>query len=107
MADGRDPYAAYLRKAADLFEAGDIVQAGQIWQAILKKVPGHEEARAGLYKVKLYFDARATRDGLADQARALLPTAAPAPASPELAQLLVYRLELGLLPCDLRGAAAA
>lgn len=88
MADGRDPYAAYLRKAADLFEAGDIVQAGQIWQAILKKVPGHEEARAGLYKVKLYFDARATQDGLADQARALLPTAAPAPASPELAQLL-------------------
>lgn len=88
MAESRDPYAAYLRKAADLFEAGDIVQAGQIWQAILKKVPGHEEARAGLYKVKLYFDARATQDGLADQARALLPAAAPAPVAPELAQLL-------------------
>lgn len=88
MTEPRDPYAAYLRKAADLFEAGDIVQAGQIWQAILKKVPGHEEARAGLYKVKLYFDARATQDGLADQARALLPAAAPAPAAPELAQLL-------------------
>lgn len=88
MAEPRDPYAAYLRKAADLFEAGDIVQAGQIWQAILKKVPGHDEARAGLYKVKLYFDARATQDGLADQARALLPAAAPSPVAPELAQLL-------------------
>lgn len=88
MAEPRDPYAAYLRKAADLFEAGDIVQAGQIWQAILKKVPGHDEARAGLYKVKLYFDARATQDGLADQARALLPAVAPAPADPALTQLL-------------------
>lgn len=88
MAEPRDPYAAYLRKASGLFEAGDIIQAGQIWQAVLKKVPGHEEARAGLYKVKLYFDARATQDGLADQARVLLPAAAPAPVAPELAQLL-------------------
>lgn len=62
-----DPFESYLKRAADLFEAGDIVQAGQIWQAILKKRPDHEVARAGLYKVKLYFDARATQGGLVKQ----------------------------------------
>jgi tetratricopeptide (TPR) repeat protein len=59
-----DPYQAYLSQAAALFEAGEVVKAGQIWQAILKREPGHEEARAGLYKVKVYFDSRATQDGL-------------------------------------------
>jgi tetratricopeptide (TPR) repeat protein len=64
MAVASDPFESYLQRAASLFESGDIVQAGQIWQAILKKRPDHEVARAGLYKVKLYFDARATQDGL-------------------------------------------
>jgi len=64
MAVAPDPFESYLKRAAELFEAGDIVQAGQIWQAILKKRPEHEIARAGLYKVKLYFDARATQGGL-------------------------------------------
>jgi tetratricopeptide (TPR) repeat protein len=67
MAAASDPFESYLRRAVELFEAGDIVQAGQIWQAILKKRPDHEIARAGLYKVKLYFDARATQGGLVTQ----------------------------------------
>ncbi len=67
MAAASDPFESYLKRAADLFESGDIVPAGQIWQAILKKKPDHEIARAGLYKVKLYFDARATQDGLVSQ----------------------------------------
>jgi tetratricopeptide (TPR) repeat protein len=77
MAPGNDPYETYLNRAASLFETGDIVQAGQIWQAILKKKPDHEVARAGLYKVKLYFDARATQSGLAD------PKPASAPSEPQ------------------------
>jgi tetratricopeptide (TPR) repeat protein len=39
-----------------LFEAGEVVQAGQIWQAILKRDPAHQAARAGLYRVKLALD---------------------------------------------------
>jgi tetratricopeptide (TPR) repeat protein len=65
MPASTDPFESHLKRAADLFESGDIVQAGQIWQAILKKNPDHQVARAGLYKVKLYFDARATQGGLA------------------------------------------
>jgi|GEM_PF-420429 len=94
----RDPFESYLKKAAALFEGGDVVQAGQIWQAILKKSPNHEEARAGLYKVKLYFDARATQDGLASERKngkdAKPATPDPAPPAPtggasnELARLL-------------------
>lgn len=61
-----DPYESYLQRADQLFQAGEVVQAGQIWQAILKRVPGHERAQAGLYQVKLHFDARATQDGLGD-----------------------------------------
>lgn len=64
-----DPFSPHLKRAAQLFQSGDIVQAGQIWQAILKKSPAHEEARIGLYKVKLFFDARATQDGLEDISR--------------------------------------
>jgi tetratricopeptide (TPR) repeat protein len=102
MAPVPDPFASYLKRADDLFSKGDIVQAGQIWQAILKKNPGHEAARAGLYKVKLYFDARATQDGLvvpvpsgAAPAQAVPPeddvraTQAPAPqVDPEVTRLL-------------------
>lgn len=93
----RDPFESYLKKAAALFEAGDVVQAGQIWQAILKKSPDHSEARAGLYKVKLYFDARATQDGLASEQKkeleAQAAASAPAPqaatgGSSELVRLL-------------------
>jgi tetratricopeptide (TPR) repeat protein len=94
----RDPFESYLKKASDLFESGDVVQAGQIWQAILKKAPNHSEARAGLYKVKLYFDARATQDGLAEERKeqaakaAAAAAAAPAPprggASSEIVRLL-------------------
>jgi len=54
-----DPFQAHLLRAASLFEAGDVVQAGQIWQAILKRDPTHQAARAGLYQVKLFLDQRA------------------------------------------------
>lgn len=77
MTAGADPFASYLKRADDLFEAGDIVQAGQIWQAILKKKPDHEAARAGLYKVKLYFDARATQGGLVGAKLPVAPTPVP------------------------------
>ena len=83
MAISNDPFTSYLAKAETLFQAGDVVQAGQIWQAILKKVPNHSDARAGLYKVKLYFDARATQDGLSpDQAMAAALPAEPAAPTP-------------------------
>ena len=87
-----DPYEQYMQQAEALFEAGDVVKAGQIWQAVLKRDPGHVAARAGLYKVKAHFDTRATQDGLAKAA------ATPAveqtnrktltPAPPELNSLL-------------------
>ena len=64
MTTAPDPFEPYLNRAASLFDLGDIVQAGQIWQAILKRDPGHQAARAGLYKVKVCFDARATQDGM-------------------------------------------
>ena len=51
-----DPYQTHLNHAAALFEAGDVVQAGQIWQAILKREPGNQAAREGLYRVKQYLD---------------------------------------------------
>ena len=95
MAVASDPFESYLKRAADLFEAGDIVQAGQIWQAILKKRPDHEIARAGLYKVKLYFDARATQGGLVKQKPAADDTdarttqgAPPKSQDPEVTRLL-------------------
>ena len=75
MANAPDPFEPYLNRAASLFDLGDIVQAGQIWQAILKRDPGHAIARAGLYKVKVCFDARATQDGMT-------PPVAASPASP-------------------------
>jgi tetratricopeptide (TPR) repeat protein len=53
-----DPFQAHLKRAQSLFDAGDVVQAGQIWQAILKRNPAHQAARAGLYQVKLVFDRR-------------------------------------------------
>ena len=64
MAGAPNPFARYLDEADALFEAGNVVKAGQIWQAILKRDATHAIARAGLYKVKVYFDARATQDGL-------------------------------------------
>lgn len=93
MAAVTDPFASYLKRADDLFEAGDIVQAGQIWQAILKKKPDHESARAGLYKVKLYFDARATQGGLVGltppvPAPAPVPVEAPKPPDTDITRLL-------------------
>jgi tetratricopeptide (TPR) repeat protein len=51
-----NPFQTYLDRATSLFEAGDVVQAGQIWQAILKRDPAHQAARAGLYRVKLALD---------------------------------------------------
>lgn len=53
-----DPYEGHLRQAADLFAGGEVVKAGQIWQAILKQVPSHAEARAGLMNVKAILEAR-------------------------------------------------
>lgn len=92
MSAAKDPFESYLKQASDLFDAGDVVRAGQIWQAILKKAPGHEVARAGLYRVKLYFDARATQDGLAsaNPVLAVIPDApVPAPPpDPEVTRLL-------------------
>ena len=75
MAPAPDPYQPYLLEADGLFEGGNVVKAGQIWQAILKRDPNHREARAGLYKVKVYFDARATQDGLGPEG----PQAKPEP----------------------------
>jgi len=57
-----DPFQAHLNRASALFEAGDVVQAGQIWQAILKRDPGHRAAREGLYRVKRVFDQRVLTD---------------------------------------------
>ncbi|MGA2080908.1 MAG: hypothetical protein ABSH53_09920 [Holophaga sp.] len=51
-----DPFQTHLDRAAALFDGGDVVQAGQIWQAILKRDPGNAAARAGLFKVKQFFD---------------------------------------------------
>jgi tetratricopeptide (TPR) repeat protein len=51
-----DPYQAHLDRAASLFDAGDVVQAGQIWQAILKRDPANQAARAGLFRVKAALD---------------------------------------------------
>jgi len=87
-----DPFEPYLNQAQTLFETGDVVKAGQIWQAILKRDPASEAARAGLYKVKVYFDSRATQDGLVKAA----PEASPevpnrqtlTPPSPEVNSLL-------------------
>ncbi|HNX94118.1 MAG TPA: hypothetical protein PKL14_03065 [Holophaga sp.] len=87
MSMAKDPFESYLKQASDLFDAGDIVQAGQIWQAILKRVPDHEIARAGLYKVKLYFDARATQGGLDHAKNGGTPAPAPT-AHPEVVRLL-------------------
>lgn len=84
MAAAPDPYEPYLRQADQLYAGGDIIKAGQIWQAILKKVPGHGEAMAGLRKVKLHFDARATQEGAQ-------PPAAPRPTETQEAQLPVPR----------------
>jgi tetratricopeptide (TPR) repeat protein len=78
MATAPDPFEPYLNRAASLFDLGDVVQAGQIWQAILKRDANHAVARAGLYKVKVHFDARATQDGLVAPA----PPAAPEPQRP-------------------------
>lgn len=100
MAASPDPFETYLKRAAALFDSGDIVQAGQIWQAILKKKPDHEIARAGLYKVKLHFDARATQGGLvvAKAAEPASPASEsdvratagglPVPQDPEIVRLL-------------------
>lgn len=100
-----DPFEPYLKQADSLFAAGDIVKAGQIWQAILKREPGHEEARAGLYRVKAHFDARATQDGLPASEPDLPPQASDrhtlTPAPPELNTLLEAGCALydaGLLP---------
>ncbi|HLO66124.1 MAG TPA: hypothetical protein VK188_03840, partial [Holophaga sp.] len=67
------PFDPYLKQAEALFASGDVVKAGQIWQAILKKDPANEAARAGLYRVKVHFDARATQDGLGGAAEAAAP----------------------------------
>ena len=83
MTASLDPFEPHIKRAESLFEAGDVVQAGQIWQAILKKNPDHEAARAGLYKVKLCFDARATQGGLVGRLPGLdLPEESSLPIKP-------------------------
>jgi len=66
-----DPYAPYLKQAAELFGQGETLKAGQIWQAILKQQPAHVEAREGLLKVKGILDL---------QKAAAAPVSPPAPA---------------------------
>jgi tetratricopeptide (TPR) repeat protein len=78
-----DPFEPYLRQAEELYTGGDIVKAGQIWQAILKRVPGHAQAKAGLYKVKLHFDARATQGDLVPKDVGGQGLTQPRPTSPE------------------------
>ena len=63
-----DPFQAHLDRATSLFEAGDVVQAWQIWQAILKRDPASQAARAGLFRVKQFFD---QREGAEDSERLL------------------------------------
>ena len=63
-----DPYAHHHEEANRLLAAGEIVKAGQIWQAILKQVPEHAAAQAGLLKV---------REGLWAQQQAALAQAPP------------------------------
>ncbi|WP_306598375.1 hypothetical protein [Geothrix sp. 21YS21S-2] len=82
------PFEPYLHQAKALFDAGDIVKAGQIWQAILKRDPASEEARAGLYKVKAHFDARATQDGLRAAPEPEPNRQTLTPPSPEVNSLL-------------------
>lgn len=67
----QDPYAPYLRQAEALFAQGELVKAGQIWQAILKQVPQHAEARGRLLQVKQRLLAQQAQPG---------PEAAPEPA---------------------------
>lgn len=70
-----DPFEPHLRRAEELFGAGDVRQAGQIWQAILKRQPGHAQALQGLVRVK--------------EALQALPRAeAPPPSRGELDKLL-------------------
>jgi len=79
-----DPYAPYLRQADELFARGEIVKAGQIWQAILKQLPTHPEARERL--VALRARLLAEREA---QAAAAPPPPAPEPVpAPEPAPAL-------------------
>lgn len=61
----QDPYAPYLRQADELFSQGEIVKAGQIWQAILKREPGHTLARERLLLVKQRLETQAAREAAA------------------------------------------
>ena len=74
-----DPYARYLQQAEELFAGGEIVRAGQIWQAVLKAVPDHAGARAGLGRVKEALDAKAELERMA--ASLALPEPGPATVS--------------------------
>jgi tetratricopeptide (TPR) repeat protein len=56
MPSSPDPFQPHLNRAASLFQEGEAVQAGQIWQAILKRDPANQAARAGLYQVKLWLE---------------------------------------------------
>lgn len=58
----QDPFEPYLLQAERLYTEGDVIKAGQIWQAILKRIPDHAQAQAGLRKVRLHFDVRATQE---------------------------------------------
>ncbi|MBI3131906.1 MAG: tetratricopeptide repeat protein [Acidobacteria bacterium] len=71
-----DPYAPYLKQAAQLFGEGETLKAGQIWQAILKQQPAHVEAREGLLKVKAILE---LQKGAATPAPAPAPPPAPEP----------------------------
>ncbi|MDE3032994.1 MAG: tetratricopeptide repeat protein [Acidobacteriota bacterium] len=73
----QDPYASYLRQADDLFTRGDIVKAGQIWQAILKREPGHTLARERLLLVKQRLEVLAAREAPRQP-----PAPAPVPVPP-------------------------
>jgi tetratricopeptide (TPR) repeat protein len=80
-----DPFLPYLNRAEALFRNGDVVPAGQIWQAILKRNPGHAAARAGLLRVKAFLDQRNLATG-SDARREPGPPAldVPPPARPDV-----------------------
>lgn len=61
-----DPYASHLQKAEALLAQGEVVKAGQVWQAILKREPGHPAALRGLLEVRSRL--RALPPGPADPA---------------------------------------
>ena len=123
MPSSPDPFQAHLNRAASLLQQGEAVQAGQIWQAILKRDPAHQAARAGLYQVKLWLERnkpqpdkeQLLREGctlydMGQMQDALQKWERILAADPQHKLALAYandaRRELGLVPLEGAGAPA-